>query len=82
LRQIEVIARRYFAAFAEIESIDIGHVGAAKISAFAPSHLLVVKSSDALEGVLFIPSHQSPLKKSLLIVSSENDGVIKIYRSQ
>lgn len=48
----------------------------------APVFLQLLKTGDAPEGVLFVPANQSPLKKSLLIVSSENDGVIKIYRPQ
>ncbi|MFM2361442.1 MAG: hypothetical protein RLZZ316_344 [Bacteroidota bacterium] len=46
----------------------------------APVFLQLIKTGDAPEGVLFIPAINSPIKKSLLIVSSENDGVVKIYR--
>lgn len=45
----------------------------------APVFLSIVKCGDAPEGVLFIPAQNSPLKRSLLVVSSENDGVIKVY---
>ncbi|TKC00396.1 choice-of-anchor I family protein [Pedobacter cryophilus] len=45
----------------------------------APVFLQIIKCGDAPEGVLFIEAKNSPTKKSLLIVSSENDGVIKIY---
>lgn len=45
----------------------------------APVFLKILKSGDAPEGVLFVEAKNSPNKKSLLIVSSENDGVIKIY---
>jgi DNA-binding beta-propeller fold protein YncE len=45
----------------------------------APVFLQMVKCGDAPEGVLFIPAIDSPTKKSLLIVSSENDGFIKIF---
>lgn len=48
----------------------------------APVFLKILASGDAPEGVLFIPAKDSPIKKSLLIVSSENDGVIKVYRPQ
>ena len=48
----------------------------------APVFLQVVKCGDAPEGVLFIPAINSPIQKSLLIVSSENDGVVKVYRPQ
>ncbi|OOQ61680.1 choice-of-anchor I family protein [Mucilaginibacter pedocola] len=44
-----------------------------------PSFLQLLKCGDAPEGVLIIPAKNSPTKKSLLVVSSENDGVIKVY---
>jgi hypothetical protein len=47
-----------------------------------PSHpmfIKLLKSGDAPEGLTFIHASESPIKKSLLVVSSENDGVIKIY---
>lgn len=49
-------------------------------NATAPTFLQLIKTGDAPEGVLFIPAINSPIKKSLLIVSSENDGVVKIFR--
>lgn len=45
----------------------------------APSFLHIVKTGDAPEGVLFVDAKNSPSKKSLLIVSSEDDGVIKVF---
>ncbi|TCD00981.1 choice-of-anchor I family protein [Pedobacter psychroterrae] len=45
----------------------------------SPVFLQLLKCGDAPEGVLFIPAKNSPTKKSLLIVSSENDGVLKVY---
>lgn len=45
----------------------------------APVFLQLLKSGDAPEGVLFIPAKDSPTKKSLLIVSSEGDGVVKVF---
>lgn len=48
----------------------------------APVFLQVVKCGDAPEGVLFVSANNSPIQKSLLIVSSENDGMIKVYRPQ
>ena len=39
----------------------------------------VLKTGDGPEGVLFVQKKQSPDNRSLLIVSSENDGVVKIY---
>jgi len=45
----------------------------------APVFLQLLKCGDAPEGVLFIPAKDSPTKKSLLVVSNEGDGVIKVY---
>lgn len=45
----------------------------------APKFLQILKCGDAPEGVLFIDAKNSPTKKSLLIISSENDGVIKVF---
>jgi hypothetical protein len=44
-----------------------------------PVFLQLLKCGDAPEGILIIPAKESPTKKSLLVVSSENDGVIKVY---
>jgi DNA-binding beta-propeller fold protein YncE len=44
-----------------------------------PRFLQILKSGDAPEGVLFISEHDSPNKRSLLVVSSENDGVVNVY---
>jgi hypothetical protein len=44
-----------------------------------PVFLQLIKCGDAPEGVLFIHAKDSPTKKSLLIVSSENDGVVKVF---
>ncbi|KRD10211.1 alkaline phosphatase [Flavobacterium sp. Root901] len=46
----------------------------------APQYLQTVKTGDAPEGILFIPASKSPTKRSLLVVSSEGDGSIKIYQ--
>jgi len=45
----------------------------------APKFLQLLKCGDAPEGVLYIPAKDSPTKKSLLVVSSENDGVVKVF---
>ncbi|SFE09638.1 hypothetical protein SAMN05518672_104460 [Chitinophaga sp. CF118] len=45
----------------------------------APVFLQILKSGDAPEGVLFVAAKDSPTGKSLLIVSSEDDGVLKVY---
>jgi DNA-binding beta-propeller fold protein YncE len=45
----------------------------------APVFLQMLKTGDAPEGVLFIAAKDSPTGQSLLVVSSEDDGVIKVY---
>jgi DNA-binding beta-propeller fold protein YncE len=66
----------------------IAFVGMERIDAVAiydistptrPVFLQMIKCGDAPEGVLMIPAAKSPTKKSLLVVSSEDDGVLKIY---
>jgi len=44
-----------------------------------PVFLQLLKCGDAPEGVMFIAAKNSPTKKSLVVVSSENDGVVKVY---
>ena len=44
-----------------------------------PVFLSMIKCGDAPEGVMIIPASKSPTKKSLLVVSSEDDGVVKVY---
>jgi hypothetical protein len=46
----------------------------------SPQFLQLLKTGDAPEGVMFIPAKDSPVNQSLLIVSSEGDGVVKIYK--
>lgn len=46
----------------------------------SPQYLQTVKTGDAPEGVLFIPASKSPTKRSLVVLSSEGDGTIKIYQ--
>jgi hypothetical protein len=47
----------------------------------APSFIKVIKTGDAPEGVLFIPASKSPVQQSLVVVSSENDGLVKLYKA-
>jgi hypothetical protein len=47
----------------------------------APVFIKMIVTGDAPEGVLFIPAAKSPIQQSLLVVSSENDGVVKIYKA-
>lgn len=46
----------------------------------APKYLQTLKTGDAPEGLLFIPASKSPTKRSLVVVSSEGDGSVKIYQ--
>ncbi|OXA95707.1 alkaline phosphatase [Flavobacterium oncorhynchi] len=46
----------------------------------SPQYLQTVKTGDAPEGLLFIPASKSPNKRSLVVVSSEGDGTLKIYQ--
>lgn len=46
----------------------------------APQYLQSIKTGDAPEGLLFIPASKSPTKRSLVVVSSEGDGTIKIFQ--
>lgn len=45
-----------------------------------PKFIKLLPAGDGPEGLLFIPSTKSPSGKSLLVVSSENDGTIKVYQ--
>lgn len=47
----------------------------------APVFVKMYKTGDAPEGVLFIPASKSPIQQSLIVVSSENDGFVKIYKA-
>ncbi|SEO12928.1 hypothetical protein SAMN05444671_0918 [Flavobacterium sp. CF108] len=46
----------------------------------SPQYLQTVKTGDAPEGLLYIPASKSPTKRSLVVVSSEGDGTIKIFQ--
>lgn len=47
-----------------------------------PKFLQWITSGDAPEGILFVPAEDSPNGKSLVIVSSENDGTVRIYTTE
>ena len=47
----------------------------------APVFIKMYKTGDAPEGLLFIPASKSPINQSLIVISSENDGLVKIYKS-
>jgi len=46
---------------------------------YAPLFLQVLETGDAPEGLLFIPAHESPNKKSLLVTSCEGDGTVQVF---
>lgn len=46
----------------------------------SPVFLQVLHTGDAPEGVLFVPATDSPNGKSILIVSAEGDGTVKIFQ--
>lgn len=48
---------------------------------YHPKFLKLLPTGDGPEGITFVPAQVSPVGRSLVIVSSENDGVIKIYRT-
>lgn len=66
-------------AFVGMERVDAVAVYDVSVPT-SPVFLQIIKCGDAPEGVLFIPAKNSPIQKSLLVVSSENDGVIKVYK--
>lgn len=47
-----------------------------------PSYIKLLASGDAPEGLLFIKPEDNKMGRSLLVVSSENDGVIKIFSTK
>ncbi|MBC3784439.1 choice-of-anchor I family protein [Spirosoma utsteinense] len=46
----------------------------------SPRFLQLFKTGDAPEGVLFVSAQHSPNGRSLLIVSSEEDGTVRMYQ--
>lgn len=72
----------------EIKNVPFAFVGMERADAVAiyeiadplhPHFVKILSTGDAPEGVLFISEKESPVNRSLLVVSSENDGVIKVY---
>ena len=45
----------------------------------SPIYLQVLHTGDAPEGVLFIPKHESPIHKSLVVASCEGDGTVQVF---
>jgi hypothetical protein len=69
---------------------QIAIVGLERADAFAiydvtnptrPQFIKMYKTGDAPEGILFIPASKSPIGQSLIVVSSENDGLVKVYKA-
>lgn len=46
-----------------------------------PEFLHILSVGDAPEGLLFISAEDSPNGKSILVVSSEDDGVVKVFQT-
>ena len=75
-------------AIGKIGNKMVAFVGMERVDAVAvydittptkPVFLQLLKCGDAPEGVLIIPASKSPTRRSLLVVSSEDDGQVKIY---
>jgi hypothetical protein len=73
-----------------VGSKNIAIIGLERADAFAiyditnptsPVFIKMYKTGDAPEGILFIPASKSPINQSLIVTSSENDGLIKIYKT-
>ncbi len=65
-------------AFVGLERVDA--VAVYDISTpTAPEFISVLEAGDAPEGLVFIEAKDSPTRKSLVVVSSEDDGTVKIY---
>lgn len=77
-------------ATGEISGRKIAFIGAERANAVLvydvtnpvnPKFLQVLRTGDAPEGIIFVSANESPDKKSMLIVSSEKDGVVKIFQT-
>jgi DNA-binding beta-propeller fold protein YncE len=64
-----------FVAMERVDAVAIYDI----TSPSKPVFLKIIKCGDAPEGVLYVPAKDSPTKRSLLIVSSEGDGVVKVF---
>jgi hypothetical protein len=73
-----------------VGSKTVAYVGLERVDAVAvyditeptkPVFVKMFKTGDAPEGLLFIPASKSPIGQSLVVVSSENDGLVKIYKA-
>ncbi|UII28656.1 choice-of-anchor I family protein [Fulvivirga maritima] len=48
----------------------------------APSFLQILETGDAPEGIVFISAEESPTGRSLLVVSSEDDGQVLVFQPE
>jgi DNA-binding beta-propeller fold protein YncE len=64
-----------FVAMERVDAVAIYDI----TSPSKPVFLKIIKCGDAPEGVLYVPAKDSPTKRSLLIISSEGDGVVKVF---
>lgn len=78
-------------AIGSVGETHVAFVGMERVDAVAvynvndpahPEFLQVLKTGDAPEGVLMINAEDSPLGRTLLVVSSEDDGLIRIFAPQ
>lgn len=72
----------------EVGGSQIAFVGLERVDAVAvydvsnptsPQFLTILVAGDAPEGILFLPKEETANGRSLLVVSSEDDGSVKIY---
>ena len=72
----------------EVNKTQLAFIGMERADAVAiydvsnplqPQFLQILSTGDAPEGVLFISAKDSPNKRSILVVSSENDGKVNVY---
>ncbi|MEM7107212.1 MAG: choice-of-anchor I family protein [Bacteroidota bacterium] len=74
-----------------VSGSPVGFIGLERVDAVAvydlsdptdPEFLTIIETGDAPEGLVFIDAANSPTQRSLLVVSSEGDGTIKVYETQ
>lgn len=77
-------------AIGRVGSKLVAYVGLERVDAVAvyditnptaPVFVKMIKTGDAPEGLLFISASKSPIQQSLIVVSSEGDGLIKVYKA-
>lgn len=76
---VGVINDQYY-AFIGLERADAVAVYDISVPS-APTFVNIITAGDAPEGLVFIPSSESPNGRSLLVVSSEDDGTVRVYQT-